>query len=78
MLPSDLDQLLTVDPFLEWLNEPIGPKRRRWVMRLAREGRIAALKIGREWRFHRPTILNMGLHRFGWHLGAGAVETRCP
>ncbi len=56
-LPSDSDQLLSVDQFLVWLGKPIVPKMRRWVMRLAREGKIPALKVGREWRFHRPTIV---------------------
>jgi hypothetical protein len=51
---SNAHALLTVDDVRQRLG---GNKSRRWVLDQARSGRLPALKIGAEWRFHWQTIL---------------------
>jgi len=52
MLHTDSD-ILTVEEAAELLKIP-----RSSIYKLAQEGKIPATKIGRHWRFHRPTLLN--------------------
>jgi len=52
MIHTDSD-ILTVEEAAELLKIP-----RSSIYKLAQEGKIPATKIGRHWRFHRPTLLN--------------------
>ena len=45
------DQILTIEELSEYLKIP-----KATLYKLAQEGRIPCQKVGRHWRFHRPTI----------------------
>jgi excisionase family DNA binding protein len=59
--PSDI---LTVEEAAELLKIP-----RSSVYKLAQEGKIPAQKVGRHWRFYRPTILR-------WIAGQANFESK--
>jgi hypothetical protein len=52
--PFDLDGLIDADAMLAWIG---GNKNRRWLLKHARSGKIPAVKLGGEWRFHPRTVL---------------------
>ena len=45
--------ILTVEEAADFLRIPVST-----VYRLAQSGRIPAQKVGRHWRFYRPTLVN--------------------
>lgn len=48
---NELSELMTVEEVSQFLRIPIST-----VYKLAKNGEIPALKIGRHWRFHRPLL----------------------
>ncbi len=46
-------EILTIEEAAEYLRIPVST-----VYRLAQSGRIPAQKVGRRWRFYRPTLTN--------------------
>ena len=58
--------VLTVEEAAELLKIP-----RSSLYKLAQEGRIPARKVGRHWRFHRPTLLR-------WVAGQASFEGMPP
>jgi excisionase family DNA binding protein len=58
--------ILTVEEAAELLKIP-----RSSVYKLAQEGKIPAQKVGRHWRFYRPTLLR-------WIAGQVSFEGRKP
>ena len=56
--------ILTVEEAAELLKIP-----RSSVYKLAQEGKIPAQKVGRHWRFYRPTILK-------WIAGQASFESK--
>lgn len=52
--PTDLDAMITPEQMLKWIG---GGKSRRWLLKNARIGKIPAVKLGGEWRFHPRTVL---------------------
>jgi excisionase family DNA binding protein len=58
--------ILTVEEAADLLKIP-----RSSVYKLAQEGRIPAQKVGRHWRFHRPTLLR-------WVAGSASLEGKKP
>ncbi len=52
-MPENPMDILTVEEAAELLRIP-----RSSVYKLAQEGKIPGLKVGRHWRFHRQTLLN--------------------
>lgn len=58
--------VLTVEEVAELLKIP-----RSSVYKLAQEGRIPALKVGRHWRFYRPVLLQ-------WIAGEASFDRRRP
>lgn len=51
-MESNSSDILTVDEAADLLKIP-----RSSVYKLAQEGKIPATKIGKHWRFHRPTLV---------------------
>lgn len=43
--------IMTIEEVAEYLRIPVSS-----VYKLAQEGKIPAQKVGRHWRFHRPTL----------------------
>ena len=50
-MPHEPSDIMTIEEVADYLRIPISS-----VYKLAQEGRIPAQKVGRHWRFHRPTI----------------------
>lgn len=57
------NDMLTVNETAEFLRVP-----RSTVYKLAQAGKIPAQKVGRHWRFHRPTIV-------AWIAGRASSES---
>ena len=53
-MENSQSDILTVDEAAELLKIP-----RSSVYKLAQQGKIPAKKVGRHWRFHRQTIVNL-------------------
>jgi excisionase family DNA binding protein len=49
--PAPSDAVFTIDDLVAYLKLP-----KSTVYKLAQEGKIPGQKVGRHWRFHRPTI----------------------
>lgn len=49
--PAPTDAVLTIDDLVTYLKLP-----KSTVYKLAQEGKVPGQKVGRHWRFHRPTI----------------------
>ena len=49
-LPADM---MTIEEVAEFLRIPVSS-----VYKLAQEGRLPAQKIGRHWRFYRPSLMS--------------------
>jgi hypothetical protein len=56
-MPTQDQELMTLDECLTWLKKPVDKGNREWLMRKARSREVPAIKIGDEWRFHAETIL---------------------
>lgn len=63
--------VLTVEEAADLLKIP-----RSSIYKLAQEGRIPAQKVGRHWRFHRPTLLKWVAGGAG--LGLASFEGKKP
>lgn len=55
-------EIMTIEDVAEFLRIPISS-----VYKLAQEGRIPSQKVGRHWRFHRPTLTK-------WIAGQASFE----
>lgn len=50
-MPYEPVDVMTIDEVARYLRIPVSS-----VYKLAQEGKIPAQKVGRHWRFHRPTL----------------------
>jgi excisionase family DNA binding protein len=50
-MPDEPGEILTIEEVAAYLRIPVSS-----VYKLAQEGKIPAQKVGRHWRFYRPTI----------------------
>ena len=50
---SDAQDIMTIEDVAEYLRIPVSS-----VYKLAQSGKIPATKIGRHWRFYRPTLVS--------------------
>jgi excisionase family DNA binding protein len=63
-MDNPISDILTVDEAADLLKIP-----RSSVYKLAQEGKIPAQKVGRHWRFYRPTLLR-------WIAGQASFESK--
>lgn len=61
---NDLPDIMTIDDVAAFLRIPVSS-----VYKLVKEGKIPAQKVGRHWRFHRPTLTS-------WIAGGSGVGTQ--
>jgi excisionase family DNA binding protein len=66
VMDKPISDILTVEEAAELLKIP-----RSSVYKLAQEGKIPAKKVGRHWRFHRPTLMR-------WISGQIPEKSRRP
>ena len=52
-MPNDLSDIMTIEDVANFLRIPVSS-----VYKLAQSGKIPGTKVGRHWRFHRPTLIN--------------------
>jgi len=52
-MPGDSSDIMTIEDVADFLRIPVSS-----VYKLAQSGKIPVTKIGRHWRFHRPTLVN--------------------
>jgi excisionase family DNA binding protein len=52
-MDKDQSEIMTIAEVAEYLKIPTSS-----VYKLAQEGKIPSQKVGRHWRFHRPTLIN--------------------
>lgn len=50
-MSDQASDIMTIEEVAEYLRIPVSS-----VYKLAQEGKIPAQKVGRHWRFHRPTL----------------------
>ena len=63
-MDTQVNDILTINEVAELLRIP-----RSSVYKLAQEGKIPAQKVGRHWRFYRPTLLR-------WIAGQASLESK--
>ena len=56
-MDKDKTEIMTITEVAELLKIPTSS-----VYKLAQEGKIPSQKVGRHWRFHRPTIISWVSH----------------
>ena len=63
-MDEDSSPILTIEETAELLRIPVSS-----VYKLAQGGKIPAQKVGRHWRFYRPTLLR-------WIAGQASFDTK--
>ena len=63
-MDNKINDILTIDETAELLRIPCSS-----VYKLAQQGKIPAQKVGRHWRFYRPTLLR-------WIAGQASFESK--
>lgn len=56
-MADQTSDIMTIEEVAEFLRIPVSS-----VYKLAQEGKIPAQKVGRHWRFHRPTLTKWIAH----------------
>jgi len=52
-MSNETSDIMTIEDVADFLRIPVSS-----VYKLAQSGKIPATKLGRHWRFHRPTLIN--------------------